>query len=76
MAPHRARRDSHQRTKSPGKRVIAPKELLTSTALGAPLRELQHLLGHRSQQTTEICIKSLVPETVRPIERPMIAVSS
>jgi integrase len=37
------------------------------------LRELQHLLGHRSQQTTEIYLKSLVPETVRPNERPIIA---
>ncbi len=40
---------------------------------GRALRELQHLLGHRSQQTTEIYLKSIVPETVRPNERPIVA---
>lgn len=40
---------------------------------GVDVRLIQHLLGHRSQQTTEIYIKSLVRETVRPNERPVIA---
>jgi len=40
---------------------------------GRPIRELQMLLGHKSSKTTEIYLKSLVPETVRPNERPIIA---
>lgn len=40
---------------------------------GRSLRELQHLLGHRSVRTTEIYIKSLVPEVVRPNLRPVLA---
>jgi site-specific recombinase XerD len=37
------------------------------------LRELQTLLGHKSIRTTEIYLKSLVPETVRPNERAILA---
>ncbi len=40
---------------------------------GRPIRELQNLLGHKSVRTTEIYLKELIPETVRPNERPMIA---
>jgi hypothetical protein len=40
---------------------------------GRPIRELQHLLGHKSVRTPEIYLKELIPETVRPNERPMIA---
>ena len=39
------------------------------------IRELQHLLGHKSARTTEMYLKELIPETVRPNERPMIASS-
>jgi hypothetical protein len=37
------------------------------------VRLIQHLLGHRSVRTTEIYLKSLVPETVRPNEVPIVA---
>ena len=37
------------------------------------IRLIQHLLGHRSVRTTEIYLKSLVPEIVRPNEVPIIA---
>jgi integrase len=40
---------------------------------GIDIRMIQHLLGHRSVRTTEIYIKSLVPETVRPNEVPIVA---
>ena len=43
---------------------------------GRPLRELQVLLGHRSLRTTEVYIKELVPEAVRPNERPILASAS
>lgn len=37
------------------------------------LRHIQRLLGHKSVRTTEIYLKSLVPETVRPNEIPIVA---
>ena len=37
------------------------------------IRLIQHLLGHRSVRTTEIYLKSLGPEIVRPNEVPNIA---
>jgi integrase len=40
---------------------------------GVNIRLIQHLLGHRSVRTTEIYLKSLVPETVRPNEVPIVA---
>lgn len=40
---------------------------------GRPIREIQALLGHKSSKTTEIYLKQLVPETVRPNERAIIA---
>jgi hypothetical protein len=35
--------------------------------------EHEALLGHKSVRTTEIYLKELIPETVRPNERPIIA---
>lgn len=40
------------------------------------IRMIQHLLGHKSVRTTEIYLKDLVPETVRPNECPIIAEAS
>lgn len=37
------------------------------------IRHIQKLLGHKSVQTTEIYLKSLIPETVRPNEVPIVA---
>lgn len=40
---------------------------------GEDIRRISALLGHASEQTTRIYIKSLLPEIVRPNERPIIA---
>lgn len=37
------------------------------------IRKIQLLLGHKSVQTTEIYLKGLLTEIVRPNERPIIA---
>lgn len=37
------------------------------------IRHIQHLLGHKSVRTTEIYLKDLIPETVRPNETVIIA---
>jgi len=42
---------------------------------GVNIRQIQHLLGHKSVQTTEIYIKGLLAEIVRPNEQPIIAVA-
>jgi integrase len=42
---------------------------------GAEIRPLQNLLGHGSETTTRIYIKGLLPEIVRPNERPIVAVA-
>jgi integrase len=56
-----------------GLRDLRAKGATDEYRAGRPLRDLQHLLGHRSQRTTEIYLKSLVPQTVRPNERPIVA---
>lgn len=37
------------------------------------IQHIQKLLGDKSVQTTEIYLKSLIPETVRPNEVPIAA---
>ena len=54
-------------------REICAKGATDEYRTGRPLRELQHLLGHKSVKTTEIYLKELVPERVRPNEQPIIA---
>jgi len=56
-----------------GLRDLRAKGATDEYRAGRPLRELQHLLGHKSIRTTEIYIKQFVAETVRPNERPIIA---
>lgn len=40
---------------------------------GEDIRKISALLGHASEQTTRVYLKSLLPEIVRPNERPVIA---
>jgi integrase-like protein len=56
-----------------GLRDLRAKGATDEYRAGRPIRELQNLLGHKSVRTTEIYLKELIPETVRPNERPMIA---
>ena len=56
-----------------GLRDLRAKGATDEYRAGRPIRELQNLLGHKSARTTEIYLKELIPETVRPNERPMIA---
>lgn len=56
-----------------GLRDLRAKGATDEYRAGRSIRSLQHLLGHKSQQTTEIYLKSLVPERVRPNERAIVA---
>lgn len=56
-----------------GLRDLRAKGATDEYRAGRSIRALQHLLGHKSVRTTEIYLKELIPETVRPNERPMIA---
>lgn len=55
-----------------GLRDLRAKGATDEYRAGRPLRDLQHLLGHKSQRTTEIYLKALVPETVQPNTRPIV----
>ena len=57
-----------------GLRDLRAKGATDAYRAGRSIRELQHLLGHKSPRTTEIYLKSLVPETVRPHEAAITAV--
>jgi integrase len=56
-----------------GLRDLRAKGATDEYKAGRSVRELQHLLGHTSVRTTEIYLKGLVAETVRPNERPIVA---
>jgi site-specific recombinase XerD len=43
---------------------------------GVDIRHIQNLLGHKSVRTTEIYIKELLTEIVRPNQRPIVAAAT
>jgi integrase len=57
-----------------GLRDLRAKGATDGYRAGRSIRELQHLLGHKSPRTTEIYLKALVPETVRPHEEAIVGV--
>jgi integrase len=56
-----------------GLRDLRAKGVTEMYRAGVDVRLIQHLLGYRSVRTTEIYLKSLVPETVRLNEVPIDA---
>jgi integrase len=63
----------HADVKDFGLRDLRAKGATDMYRAGMDIRHIQNLLGHKSVQTTEIYLKSLIPEMVRPNEVPIAA---
>jgi integrase len=66
--------EKHANIKDFGLRDLRAKGATDMYRAGVDIRHIQRLLGHKSVQTTEIYLKRLLAEIVRPNEQPIIAV--
>lgn len=64
--------EKHAKVPDFGLRDLRAKGATDMYRAGVDIRHIQRLLGHKSVQTTEIYLKELLAEIVRPNERPIL----